>query len=194
MPRLWTETIEAHRREVREAILDATAALVTERGLLSVTMSEIAERAGIGRATLYKYFPDVEAVLDAWHQHQISRHLDQLAELRRQDGDAGQRLEAVLEAYAFICYRRASHEHPGSELAAVLHRGLHVTRAEHQVRTMVTELVAEAAQDGHIRSDVSPGELADYCLHALAAAGNLSSKAAVRRLATVTMTGLRMPH
>ncbi|HEX5902785.1 MAG TPA: helix-turn-helix domain-containing protein, partial [Actinomycetota bacterium] len=56
MPRLWTETVDAHRREVRSAVLDAAADLVAERGLRSVTMSEIAHRSGIGRATLYKYF------------------------------------------------------------------------------------------------------------------------------------------
>ena len=56
MPKLWDETIDAHRREVRHAILHATGALVAEHGLLSVTMSQIAEQAGIGRATLYKYF------------------------------------------------------------------------------------------------------------------------------------------
>jgi hypothetical protein len=33
MPRLWNETIEAHRREVREATLDATAELVAKHGL-----------------------------------------------------------------------------------------------------------------------------------------------------------------
>ena len=72
MPKLWNETIEAHRREVRDAILDTTAALVAEHGLRSVTMSQIAEKTGIGRATLYKYFPDVEAILPAWHERQIT--------------------------------------------------------------------------------------------------------------------------
>ncbi|TIL19051.1 MAG: helix-turn-helix transcriptional regulator, partial [Mesorhizobium sp.] len=55
MPKLWNETIDAHRRAVRDATLDTTAALVAEHGLLSVTMSKIAEETGIGRATLYKY-------------------------------------------------------------------------------------------------------------------------------------------
>ncbi|MBA2423836.1 MAG: TetR/AcrR family transcriptional regulator, partial [Actinobacteria bacterium] len=41
------------------------------------------------------------------------------------------------------------------------------------------------------RDDVSPDELASYCLHALSAAGGLSSRAAVRRLVTVTLAGLR---
>jgi len=75
MPKLWDETIEAHRRAVRDATLDTAAALVAERGLRAVTMSQIAEETGIGRATLYKYFPDVEAILVAWHERHISAHL-----------------------------------------------------------------------------------------------------------------------
>src|SRR6266540_1980443 len=114
MPRLWTETIETHRREVRDAIMDTTAALVAEHGLLSVTMSRIAQETGIGRATLYKYFPDVEAILRAWHERQIAGHLDYLAEVRDQAGDPGERLEAVLEAYALIAHE--SHGHHDSEL------------------------------------------------------------------------------
>jgi hypothetical protein len=37
-------------------------------------------------------------------------------------------------------------------------------------------------------------ELASYCLHALTAAGTLPSKAAVRRLVTVTLAGLHPPR
>lgn len=51
MPKLWNQTIEAHRRDVHDAILDTAAALVAEHGLRSVTMSQIAEQTGIGRAT-----------------------------------------------------------------------------------------------------------------------------------------------
>ena len=79
MPRLWSQSVEAHRAAVRDATLDATAALVAEHGLPAVTMSRIATETGIGRATLYKYFPDVEAVLRAWHERHVARHLDHLA-------------------------------------------------------------------------------------------------------------------
>ncbi len=44
---------------------------------------------------------------------------------------------------------------------------------------------------GEVRDDVAPADLASYCLHALGAADNLKSKAAVRRLITVTLAGLR---
>jgi AcrR family transcriptional regulator len=189
VPKLWNETIEAHRREVRDAIMDTTAALVAEHGLLSVTMSQIAEETGIGRATLYKYFPDVEAILLAWHDRQITGHLEYLAHVRDQAGGAGDRLEAVLEAYALISHE--SRGHHDTELAAFLHRDQQLAGAQQQVRDMIRDLLTEGARSGDLRDDVVPDELASYCLHALAAASTLPSKAAVRRLIAVTLSGLR---
>lgn len=188
VPKLWNETIKAHRRAVRDAALDTTAVLVVDHGLKSVTMSKIAEATGIGRATLYKYFPDVEAVLIAWHERQVSGHLEHLARVRDQAGDASKRLEAVLEAFALI-----SHEQHDTELAALLHRGEHIARAQQQLSGFIRDLLAEGAETGDLRSDVAPDELASYCLHALTAASSLTSKEAVRRLVTVTLAGLRPP-
>ncbi len=191
MPRLWNETIEAHRHAVRDATLDATEALVAERGLMSVTMSRIAEKTGIGRATLYKYFPDVESILVAWHERQVGRHLGQLAEARDRSADPARRLEDVLEAYASITHEmRERHD---SELAALLHRDPHVAHAQHHLRAMIQELLTDAAAAGAVRDDTKPDELADYCLHALRAARAATSPEAVRRLVMVTMAGLR-PH
>jgi AcrR family transcriptional regulator len=186
MPKLWNDTIEEHRRGVREATLETTAALVAKHGLRSVTMSQIAETTGIGRATLYKYFPDVEAILVAWHERHIAAHLEQLAAIRTHPGSAAQRLEAALQTYALI-----SHEHHGTELAALLHQGEHVARAQRHLRDLLRDMVTEAALSGDVRDDVAPEELATYCLHALAAATSLPSKAAVRRLVTVTLAGLQ---
>jgi Bacterial regulatory proteins, tetR family. len=189
VPKIWNETIEAHRRAVRDATLDTTAALVAAHGLASVTMSRIAEETGIGRATLYKYFPDVESILVAWHERQITGHLHHLAEVRDRADGTDARLRAVLEAYALI-----SHEHHGTELASLLHRGEHVARARQQLTDFIRDLLIEGARAGDLRDDVTPDELANYCLHALTAASSLPSRAAVRRLVAVTLTGLRPPH
>ena len=189
MPKLWTETIEAHRREVGEAIMDTTAALAAEHGLASVTMSQIAEETGIGRATLYKYFSDVESILVAWHERHVTGHLEHLTEVRDRAVDAGKRLEAVFEAFALI-----AHERHNTELAALLHRGEHVARAENHLRKFIRDLLIEGATSGDLRDDVAPDELASYCLYALTAASSLPSKAAVRRLVTVTLAGLRPPR
>ncbi|WP_351231358.1 TetR/AcrR family transcriptional regulator [Streptomyces sp. NPDC002133] len=192
MPKLWNETIEAHRHSVREAILESTWSLVTERGLMSVTMTQIAEKAGIGRATLYKYFPDVEAILTAHHERHVASHLEHLAALRDQPGDGVARLKAVLEHYALICYDRQ--RHGTEELSALLHRGEQVAHAQQQLVDLFRDLLTDAAAAGQLRDDVAPAELASYCLHALTAAGSLPSEAAVRRLVAVTLTGLRPAH
>ena len=189
MPKAWNETIEAHRRDVRDAILDTTAALVAEHGLLSVTMSQIAEQTGIGRATLYKHFSGVDAILHAWHERQITVHLEYLAQVRDQAGGPGEGLEAVLETYALFSHESRGHQN--TELSAFLHRGEQVGRAQEKLRDMIQDLLTEGAEIGDLRDDVAPDELASYCLHALTAASNLPSKAAVRRLVTVTLAGLR---
>jgi AcrR family transcriptional regulator len=187
VPKLWNDTIEAHRVAVRDATLDAAAALVAKHGLRSVTMSQIAEHTGIGRATLYKYFPDLEAILVAWHEREVTTHLEHLVEIGNQPGNAGERLRAVLEAYALISHQ----QHHGSELAALLHRGEHIARAHQQLSDFIRDLLAEGAAAGNLRGDVAPKELATYCLHALSAASSLPSKAAVSRLVDVVLAGLR---
>lgn len=188
MPKLWNETIEAHLAAVREAILDAAAAIAAKHGPRAVTMSLIAADAGIGRATLYKYFANVEAVLFAWHERHVATHLAHLRKLKDEPGDAIAKLEAVLGAYALILHSRERH---GVQLSALLHKGAHIGRAEKQLTNIVAALVEEAQTSKAVRNDISPDELALYCVHALSAASALPSRAALNRLVAATMSGLR---
>jgi AcrR family transcriptional regulator len=188
MPRIWSQTIEAHRDAVREATIDATAALVAAQGLTGVTMSQIAKDTGIGRATLYKYFPDVESILRAWHERQIDQHLGKLLQVRDETTGAGQRLEAVLTAYAKVISHRRTH---GDDLTEALHRGEHIAAAHQQLHEFLRDLITDAAAVGAVRQDTPADELALYCLHALAAAASLHDPTAVERLIQTTLTGLR---
>ena len=189
MPKLWTETIDAHRAAVRDAALDAMATLVAEHGLVALTMSQIAEQAGIGRATLYKYFPDVQAVLTAWHERQINAHVEQLTAAADPAVPAIARLQAVLRTYAQIQHH--SGHHHGGELATLLHRSEHVDQAQQRLRAFVQGLITQATGQGDLRDDTPADELATYCLHALTAAGAASGQDAVDRLVSVTLAGLK---
>ncbi len=186
MPKLWSETVEAHRAAVRAAALAAAAELLATNGHSPITMSQVAQSAGIARATLYKYFPDIDAVVSAWHEQRITEHLEQLVRVRREHDGAAEQLRAVLESYVLL-----SHHQPGGELARILHRSDHVSHAQQHLSGFLEEIIAEGAASGQLRSDIPPSELAAYCLHAASAADTLTGTAAVHRLVEVILTGLR---
>ena len=183
---MWNKTIDEHRKAVRDTTLDVTAKLVAEQGLASVTMSRIAEETGIGRATLYKYFPDVDSILLAWHERHVGAHLHQLMTAQAGEGEAIDKLRSVLETFAGIQY-----EQHGNDISALLHCGEHVANAQQHLGNLVETLIEQAAGTGLVREDISPKELANYCLHALTAARQVDSKAAVQRVVGVTMVALR---
>ncbi len=56
---------EDQRRLTRDRIVRAVAELVTEGHPAAVSVPAVAQRAGVGVATVYRYFPNKEALLDA---------------------------------------------------------------------------------------------------------------------------------
>lgn len=54
---------EATTDATTEAILDATRASVLDFGIRRTTLTDVARRAGVSRMTVYRRYPDVDAVL-----------------------------------------------------------------------------------------------------------------------------------
>lgn len=59
----WGETVAEHKRLQLLRIGRAAARLVAEEGVGAATMSAVARAAGISRATLYSYVPDVSTAI-----------------------------------------------------------------------------------------------------------------------------------
>ncbi len=178
MPRIWADTIDSHRHQVNGAILDATAELIAEQGPLSVTMSAIAQRAGIGRATLYKYFPDVESILGAWHTRDFAGHLNRLTALSEADDVT---LEDVAE---FVCTQRRSHpRRKGADVVGTLAHTLagadgNVGGAiQHEIIAVLIGLLTRLADRQQVRDDHDPELLALWLLHAAHAPTDLDDQA-----------------
>ena len=79
MAEQWAEVLDEHRARQRRQIMTVALELVSERGLAGVSMSALAQRAGISRATLYHYFPDLEQVLLAWVGEEVDAFVAELA-------------------------------------------------------------------------------------------------------------------
>ena len=60
----------------REKILDAMQQLMTTADTRSITVSEIAQKAGIGKGSIYYYFPSKNDILDGVIERAYSRVLE----------------------------------------------------------------------------------------------------------------------
>jgi AcrR family transcriptional regulator len=104
-------------RETVEVVLEA-AAQVFDREGLAATTNRIAERAGVSIGSLYQYFPNKHALLNALaqrHVRQASESLDEvLTELRRARPAFEQTMRSILAAVVDL-----HHDRPG------LHRLMH---------------------------------------------------------------------
>ncbi|MGN6106845.1 MAG: helix-turn-helix domain-containing protein, partial [Kofleriaceae bacterium] len=54
----------------REAIIAAALELFVERGFFGTAVPEIAERAGVGAGTIYRYFESNEALVNAIYRQE----------------------------------------------------------------------------------------------------------------------------
>src|SRR5437763_13789610 len=62
-----------------EQMLDASAALIDELGYDDLTTTLIAKRAGVAVGSLYQFFPDKRAVVQALTQRNLDRFMDKIA-------------------------------------------------------------------------------------------------------------------
>ena len=60
-----TSVRDDHRAATRRRIVEAVSALIAEEHPATISVPAVARRAGVGVATVYRYFPTKEALLDA---------------------------------------------------------------------------------------------------------------------------------
>jgi AcrR family transcriptional regulator len=106
--------------ETRRRITEATVGLHETVGPARTTVSAIAERAGVQRATVYRHFPDDAALVRACSQHwtALNPRPDIAAWATVEDPDA--RLRAALaELYAWYARTEPMVEHITRDVAVV---------------------------------------------------------------------------
>lgn len=90
------------QRETRRRIVEATVELHRTQGPANTTISEIAQRAGVNRLTVYNHFPNITDLLKACSRSWIERHPAPDPAPWAQISDPQQRLQmALTELYGF---------------------------------------------------------------------------------------------
>jgi AcrR family transcriptional regulator len=88
--------------ETRTRITESTVALHEELGPARTSISAVAERAGVRRSTVYRHFPDEEALFAACSSHWRAANPPPNPGPWAEIEDPGERTEAALrELYAF---------------------------------------------------------------------------------------------
>jgi AcrR family transcriptional regulator len=145
----------------REAILDATLELLAERGFHATTMDSIAERAGVGKNTIYRrWSAKDDLIIDAF------LHFTADLELRAGPGDDvySRLLEYARSLARFYADPLASRLIPG--LLGELQRDpafadAYAQRVVAPLREPIVGLLELARERGELREDADPNQIAD---------------------------------
>lgn len=154
------------RDRVAAGILDVAAGVIAERGE-AVSMGELADTAGVGRATLYRYFPNREALLRALAEMALEDLCERIA-------------SADLDAVPFEegIARLARATATANQKYIALFRGgakvLESDEVERRVREPIRRFFRRGAAEGALRDDLPPELLMQTFIGLLDAALRMS--------------------
>lgn len=95
-----TANTEQRKQEVHAAILKAGKTLVSEQGFRALSISAVAERAGIAAGTLYRYFESKTALCVAIFAHATEREIQQTLAAAKTGSSTTARLRNALTTFA----------------------------------------------------------------------------------------------
>jgi AcrR family transcriptional regulator len=120
MPVETSESSSPRFDRTAAAILDAAAHVLAEHGG-SANMAEVAHWAGVSRATLYRYYPNREALLEALASQALADTAARLADAGLERAPVPEAIERIVRALVAIGDRYAvlirEHIHPDPETA-----------------------------------------------------------------------------
>jgi len=141
------------QQEVREKIIIAALDLFTEQGFANTTMKQIAKQAGIGDATIYKYFANKDKLIYAYYGLIAEKTVQQFFEEEELDGYTLQeKLQLLIDIYLnnFL----ANREFVSDSLKMIMQSPSILFKDVSPVREefigLIHDLLMEAEQNGEI--------------------------------------------
>jgi AcrR family transcriptional regulator len=98
-----------HHGDLRQALLDASLALITEEGFGALSLREVARRAGVTHAAPYRHFADKEALLAAVAEQGFRTMAARMKERMDRETALEARLLACGVAYVLFAVEHPAH-------------------------------------------------------------------------------------
>jgi AcrR family transcriptional regulator len=146
----------ADARRNYERLLGAAAAAFAEHGADDVSLEEIARRAGVGIGTLYRHFPNRQALLEAVYKDQVDA-LDALAAKLIVAESPGDALGDWLRA--FLAFGRTKRSLSAALVETIGKNSELMSTCSMILRGRTEELLSRAQQAGDARPEVKPIDL-----------------------------------
>ena len=171
----------------RERLLEAAKAAFAEAGS-DASLEDIARRAGVGIATLYRNFPTRDAVVEAVYRREVQQMADAATDLLAQMS-AGEALhEWMRRSLEFVATKKGM----GSALGSMVNTGSDLYAFSIDLLTKaVVDLVNRAIESGDIRPDVDPTDILRAMTGFSYGAEQPGWKDGTLRLVDILMDGLR---
>ena len=99
MPKIIGDTLADHRELTRHRLFDALSDLLTEQPFDSITMSQIAQRAEVGRTAVYNHFADKESLLLEYMTRTTAQFADVLQQALDGETDPIEQIRIYIRAY-----------------------------------------------------------------------------------------------
>ncbi|MFV0427699.1 MAG: TetR/AcrR family transcriptional regulator [Beutenbergiaceae bacterium] len=150
MPKIIGSTLAEHREHVRDRLFVALAQLLETTGFDSLTMSDIAAAAGLGRTSVYNHFADKECLLIGFIEHETERFLIELRAAIARESDPERRLRAYVRRQVQL--RSSYHLAPGPDLRSVVSRDTAMRLREHvaQVEQLLRQILTDGIEAGRL--------------------------------------------
>lgn len=150
MPKIIGSTLAEHREQVRGRLFAALARLMDSTGFDTLTMSDIAAEAGVGRTSVYNHFADKESLLIGYIEHETGGFLLDLRSAIAEVDDPEERLRVYVRQQIHL--KSTYHIAPGPDLRSVVSRETVMRLREHvsEVEGLLREILSDGIRAGRL--------------------------------------------
>lgn len=150
MPKIIGSTLAEHRLQVRTRLFSALARLMDASGFDTLTMSDIAAEAGVGRTSVYNHFADKESLLIGYIEHETGQFLIDLRAALDGVTDPEERLRVYIRQQ--MALTTAYHPAPGPDLRSIVSHDTVARLREHvrEVEMLLREILTDGIAAGRL--------------------------------------------